>query len=48
MLLLGVLDEGILLGVVVDVKTEAGRVDVAVAPDEQSTEDRLGKEIQDT
>lgn len=48
MLLLGVLDEGILLGVVVDVETKAGRVDVAVAPDKQSTEDRLGQEVKDT
>ena len=45
--LLGV-DGGILLGVVGDGKTEAGGVDVAVAPDQQSAENRLGKQVEDT
>jgi len=34
--------------VVVDAETKSSGVDVAVAPDEESTEDRLGQEIQDT
>jgi len=34
--------------VVVDAETKGSWVDVAVAPDEESTEDRLGQEIQDT
>lgn len=38
----------ILLIVVVDVKTKLGRVDVTVAPDEESTEDRLGEQVEDT
>jgi hypothetical protein len=43
-----VLNSGILLVVVVDVKTETSRVDVAVTEDEESTEDGLGDQIKDT
>jgi hypothetical protein len=43
-----VLNSGVLLVVVVDVKTKTGRVDTAVTPDEKSTEDRLGDQIEDT
>jgi len=42
-----VVDEMILLVVVVDVQTEAGRVDAAVAPDEESAEDGFGEEVKD-
>ena len=45
--LLGV-DGSILFGVIGDGKTEAGGVDVAVAPDQQSAENRLGKQVEDT
>ncbi|KAI7223858.1 hypothetical protein KC333_g99 [Hortaea werneckii] len=38
----------ILLVVVVDVQTETGGVDAAVAPDEQRTEHRLREQIKDT
>jgi hypothetical protein len=46
--LLPALELEVLLVVVVDVKTKAGRVDVAVAPNEQATEDRLGQDIENT
>lgn len=38
----------ILLGVVMDVKTKPRRINVTVAPDEKSAEDRLCKDVQDT
>ena len=38
----------ILLIVVVDVEAELRRVDVAVTPDEEGTEDRLGQQVQNT
>jgi hypothetical protein len=43
-----VLNSGVLLVVVVNVKTETGRVNVTVTEDEESTEDRLGDQIKDT
>jgi hypothetical protein len=43
---LAALELDVLLRVVVDVQTERGGVDVAVAPDEQSAEDRLGQNVQ--
>jgi len=43
-----VLNRGVLLVVVVDVETKTGRVDATVAPDEKSTEDRLGDQVEDT
>jgi len=43
-----ILDSGVLLVVVVDVETEASRVDVTVTENEESTEDRLGDQIEDT
>jgi hypothetical protein len=43
-----VLNSGVLLVVVVDVKTKTGRVNVTVTEDEESTEDRLGDQIKDT
>ena len=46
-ILLLALELEVLLVVVVDVQAEPARVDVAVAPDEQSTKDRLGKNIED-
>lgn len=45
-LTLAALELDVLLRVVVDVKTKRGGVDVAVAPDEQSTEDRLGQDVE--
>ena len=45
--LLLALELEVLLVVVMDVKTEPGRVNVAVAPDEKSTEDRLRQHIKD-
>jgi len=47
-LALPALELEVLLRVVVDVETDRRRVDVAVAPDEESTEDRLGQNIKDT
>ena len=44
--LLLLLELKVLLRVVVDVEAERGRVDVAVAPDQQSTEDRLGQDVE--
>lgn len=38
----------VLLVVVVNVKAKSGRVDVAVAPDEESAEDGLGENVEDT
>jgi len=43
-----ILDSGVLLVVVVDVETEASRVDVTVTENEESAEDRLGDQIEDT
>jgi len=43
-----ILNSGVLLVVVVDVETEASRVNVTVTEDEESTEDRLGDQIEDT
>lgn len=43
-----VLNSGILLVVVVDVKTKASRVDATVTPDEESTEDGLSEQVKDT
>jgi hypothetical protein len=40
------LELDVLLRVVVDVQTKRGGVDAAVAPDEQSAEDRLGKDVE--
>jgi hypothetical protein len=42
------LELDVLLRVVVDVETERGGVDVAVAPDEESTEDRLSQNVEHT
>lgn len=46
--LLLALELNILLGVVMDVQTKITRVDVAVAPDQESAEDRLGEDVEDT
>ena len=43
-----VLNSGVLLVVVVDVKTETGRVNATVTPDKESTEDRLSDQVEDT
>jgi hypothetical protein len=45
--LLPALELKVLLVVVVDVQAESGRVDVAVTPDEETTEDRLGQNVED-
>lgn len=44
-ILLPALELKVLLIIVVDVKTKGGRVDVAVTPDEQGTENGLGQDI---
>ena len=41
------LELDVLLVVVVDVKTKSGRVDIAVAPNEEGTKDRLRQNIKD-
>ena len=41
-------DGDILLIIVVDVEAKTGRVNAAVAPDEESAEDGLGEEVEDT
>lgn len=46
--LLPALELNILLSVVVDVQTKVSRVDVAVAPDEKSAEDRFGENVENT
>lgn len=43
-----VLNRGVLLVVIVDVETKASGVDATVTPDEKSTEDRLGDQVEDT
>jgi hypothetical protein len=43
-----VLNGRVLLVVVVDVKTETGRVNTAVTPDEKGTKDRLGDQVENT
>jgi hypothetical protein len=43
-----VLNSRVLLVVVVDVETKTGRVNTAVTPDEKSTEDGLGDQVEDT
>jgi hypothetical protein len=43
-----ILNRRVLLVVVVDVKTKTGRVNSAVTPDEEGTEDRLGDQVENT
>lgn len=44
----GAANDSWVLIVVADVEAKAGRVDVAVAPKEKSTEDRLSEDVEDT